>query len=74
VFFANIIIFTKKLDKHFENSTRHTIRAITVLNIEGNGAYPEAEHKHDLSFLKSPLGNTLPHQTLSKNMERILAA
>jgi hypothetical protein len=31
-FFANIIIFKKKLDEHFENSTRHKTRAITVLN------------------------------------------
>jgi hypothetical protein len=55
-FFANIIIFKKKLDKYFENSTRHTTRAITVLKIEGNGAYPEAEHIHDLSSLESLLG------------------
>jgi hypothetical protein len=31
-FFANIIIFKKKLDEHFENSTRHKTEAITVLN------------------------------------------
>jgi hypothetical protein len=31
-FFANIITFKKKLDEHFENSTRHKTRAITVLN------------------------------------------
>jgi hypothetical protein len=63
-----------KLDKHFENSTRHTTRAIIVLNRERNEAYPESEHRHDLSFLKSPLGTTLPHQILSRNMEGILAA
>jgi hypothetical protein len=62
-----------KLDKHFENSTRHTTRAITVLNRERNGAYLEAEHIHDFSFLKSLLGTTLPHQILSRNMEGILA-
>jgi hypothetical protein len=32
-FFANVIIFKKKLDEHFESSTRHKTRAITVLNI-----------------------------------------
>jgi hypothetical protein len=32
-FLANIITFKKKLDEHFENSTRHKTRAITVLNI-----------------------------------------
>jgi hypothetical protein len=32
-FLANIITFNKKLDEHFENSTRHKTRAITVLNI-----------------------------------------
>jgi hypothetical protein len=53
---------------------RYTTRAITVLNIEGNGAYPEAEHRHDLSFLESLLGNTLPHQILSKNVEGVLTA
>jgi hypothetical protein len=31
-FFANIITFKKKLDEHFENSTRHKTRAITILN------------------------------------------
>jgi hypothetical protein len=31
-FFANIIIFKKKLDEHFENSMRHKTKAITVLN------------------------------------------
>jgi hypothetical protein len=31
-FFANIITFKKKLDEHFENSTRHKTRAIIVLN------------------------------------------
>jgi hypothetical protein len=31
-FFANIITFKKKLDEHFEKSTRHKKRAITVLN------------------------------------------
>jgi hypothetical protein len=72
--FANIIIFKKKLDEHFENSTRHKKKAISVLNTKGNGAYPEAKHEHGLSSLETPLGNTLPHQTLSKNIEGILAA
>jgi hypothetical protein len=31
-FFANIITFKKKLDEHFQNSTRHKTGAITVLN------------------------------------------
>jgi hypothetical protein len=31
-FFANIITFKKKLDEHFEDSTRHKTKAITVLN------------------------------------------
>jgi hypothetical protein len=31
-FFVNIITFKKKLDEHFENSTRHKTKAITVLN------------------------------------------
>jgi hypothetical protein len=45
-----------------------------MFNREGNEAYPEAEHKHDLFFLKSPLGTTLPHKILSRNVEWILAA
>jgi hypothetical protein len=31
-FFANIITFKKKLDEHFEDSTRHKTKAATVLN------------------------------------------
>jgi hypothetical protein len=73
-FFANVIIFKRKLDKHFKNLMRYTTRAITVFNREGNEAYAEAEHRHDLFFLKSPLGTTLPLQILSRNVERILAA
>jgi hypothetical protein len=69
-FFANIIIFKKKLDEHFENSTRHKTKAITVLNTKGNGAYPEAKHIHGLSSLE-----TLFLTKLSlKNVEEILAA
>jgi hypothetical protein len=64
---VNIIIFKKKLDKYFENSTRHTTRAIIVLKIKGKGAYLEAEHKHDLSSLESPLG-TLFHSKFSLKM------
>jgi hypothetical protein len=30
--FENIIIFKKKLDEHFEDSTRHKTKATTVLN------------------------------------------
>jgi hypothetical protein len=32
---------------------------------KGNKDYPEAEHGHGLSSLETPLGSTLPHQTLS---------
>jgi hypothetical protein len=69
-FFANIIIFKKKLDEHFGNSTRHKTKAITVLNTKGNEAYLEAKHIHDLSSLE-----TLFLTKLSlKNVEEILAA
>jgi hypothetical protein len=51
---------------------RHKTRAIIVLNTKGNIAYPEAKYGHGLSFLETPLENTLPHQTLSKNVEGIL--
>jgi hypothetical protein len=73
-FFANIIIFKKKLDEHFENSTRHKTKAIIVLNTKGNGAYLEAKHGHGLFSLETPLGNTLSYKTLFKNAEGILAA
>jgi hypothetical protein len=32
-FLANVVTFKKKLNEHFENSTRHKTRAITMLNI-----------------------------------------
>jgi hypothetical protein len=73
-FFAIIIIFEKKFDEHFENSTRHKTKTITVLNMKENYVYPEAKHGHGLSSLETTLRNTLPHETLSKNMEEILVA
>jgi hypothetical protein len=40
-FCANIITFKKKLDEHFENSTRHKKRAITVLNTKETRITPK---------------------------------
>jgi hypothetical protein len=40
-FFANIITFKKKLDEHFENSTRHKTRAIKVLNTKETRITPK---------------------------------
>jgi hypothetical protein len=51
--FANIIIFKKKLDEHFENSTKHKTKAISVLNTKGNEAHIEAKHGHGLSSLET---------------------
>jgi hypothetical protein len=39
-FFANIITFKKKLDEHFEDSTRHKTKAIIVLNIRETRSTP----------------------------------
>jgi uncharacterized protein YnzC (UPF0291/DUF896 family) len=50
--FANFIIIKKQFDEHFENSVRHKIEAITVLNTKGNEAYPKAKHRHDPSSLE----------------------
>jgi hypothetical protein len=43
-FFRKRYHFKKKLDKHLENSIKHTTEAMTVLNTKGNGAYPKAKH------------------------------
>ena len=40
-FFANIITFKKKLDEHFEDSTRHKTKAIIVLNIRETRITPK---------------------------------
>jgi hypothetical protein len=40
-FFANIITLKKKLDGHFEDSTRHKTKAITVLNIRETKTTPK---------------------------------
>jgi hypothetical protein len=40
-FLANIITFKKKLDEHFENSTRHKTRTITVLNVRETRITPK---------------------------------
>jgi hypothetical protein len=40
-FLANVVTFKKKLNEHFENSTRHKTRAITMLNIRETRITPK---------------------------------
>jgi hypothetical protein len=40
-FFRKRDHFKKKLDKHLENSIKHKTEAMTMLNTQGNGAYPK---------------------------------
>jgi hypothetical protein len=53
-FFANIIIFKKKLDEHFENSTRHKTTAIIMLNTKKIRITPKLSMD-----MASPLWNLL---------------
>jgi hypothetical protein len=64
-FLANIITFKKKLDEHFEHSTRHKTKATIVLNARETRITPKlsmdmVSHSWKLLF-EAPFS----HQTLS---------
>jgi hypothetical protein len=64
-FFANIITFKKKLDEHFEDSTRHKTKAITVLNTRETRITPKLSMDMVSLSWKLLFEALFSHQTLS---------
>jgi hypothetical protein len=64
-FFANIITFKKKLDEHFEDSTRHKTKAIAVLNTRETRITPKLSMDMVSLSWKLLFEALFSHQTLS---------
>jgi hypothetical protein len=64
-FFANIITFKKKLDEHFEDSTRHKTKAITVLNTRETKITPKLSMDMVSPSWKLLFEALFSHKTLS---------
>jgi hypothetical protein len=63
-FFANIITFKKKLDEHFENSTRYKTKATTVLNTRETRITPKLSMDMVSPSWKLLFEALFSHQTL----------